>query len=99
MELMLIGLGGCTAFDVLLILQKARQFVTDVEVELDADRADTVPAVFTAVRVHYKVYGRDLSEQQVARAISLSQEKYCSATRLFAATVDIHYTHEILAPV
>lgn len=96
MELMLIGLGGCTAFDVVLMLQKSRQNVTDVEVLLDADRADEVPAVFTAIRMHFKVSGHELSEKHVARAVSLSKEKYCSATRMLEATVDITCTHEIL---
>lgn len=96
MELMLIGLGSCTAFDVVLMLQKSRQSVTDVEVELDADRADDIPAVFTAIRVHFTVYGHDLSEKQVARAVSLSKEKYCSASRMLESTVEISCTHEIL---
>ena len=96
MELMLIGLGGCTAFDVVLMLQKSRQSVTDVEVELDADRSEEIPAVFTAVRVHFKVYGHDLSEKHVARAVSLSKEKYCSASRMLESTVDISCTHELL---
>ncbi len=99
MELMLIGLGGCTAYDVVLMLQKSRQSVTDVEVELDADRADEVPAVFTAVRVHFKVYGRDLSEKHVSRAVTLSKDKYCSATRMLEPGVVITCTHEILPPV
>lgn len=96
MELMLIGLGSCTAFDVVLMLQKSRQSVTDLEVELDADRADDIPAVFTAIRVHFTVYGHDLSEKQVARAVSLSKEKYCSASRMLESTVEISCTHEIL---
>lgn len=94
MELMLIGLGGCTAYDVVLMLQKSRQNVIDVEVELDADRADAVPAVFTAVRVHFKVFGRDLSDKHVERAVTLSKEKYCSATRMLETTVDISCTWE-----
>lgn len=96
MELMLIGLGSCTAFDVVLMLQKARQQVTDVEVELDADRAEEIPSVFTAIRVHFKVFGHELSEKHVSRAVSLSKEKYCSASRMLEATVSISCTHEIL---
>ena len=94
MELMLIGLGGCTAYDVVLMLQKSRQNVTDVEVTLDADRADEVPAVFTAVRIHFTVTGRQLSDTHVERAITLSRDKYCSATRMLEPTVDISCTWE-----
>ena len=98
MEMLLMGLGGCTAYDVVLMLQKSRQRVTAVEVLLDADRADAVPAVFTAVRVHFRVSGHELSDAAVERAVRLSKEKYCSATRMLEPTVEISCTHETLAP-
>jgi len=96
MEMMLIGMGGCTAYDVVLMLQKSRQIVTDVELELSATRADEVPQVFTEINAHFKVAGRALSEKHVARAVSLSAEKYCSATRMLEKTAKITYTYEIL---
>ena len=98
METVLLGMGGCTAFDVLLMLQKSRQNVTDVECLLDADRADEIPAVFTRINVHFKVVGRGLSDKQVARAVSLSAEKYCSATKMLEKTAEITYSHEIIDP-
>ena len=97
MELILLGLGGCTAYDVVLMLQKSRQRVTAVEVLLDAERADAVPAVFTSVTVHFRVSGHELSEPAVERAVRLSKEKYCSATRMLEPTVEITCTHEILS--
>lgn len=96
MEMMLIGMGGCTAFDVALILQKSRQNVTMIEVELDATRADEVPAVFTSIRAHFRLAGDGLSAKQAERAVNLSAEKYCSASRMLAPTVDISYTVEIV---
>lgn len=96
MEMLLLGLGGCTAYDVALILQKSRQSVTAIEVELDATRADDVPQVFTTIAIHFRVSGHDLADAQVARAVSLSAEKYCSATRMLEKTATISYTHEVL---
>jgi len=80
MELLLMGLGGCTAFDVMTILKKARQDVTDCVAQLNAERADAVPSVFTKIHVHFVVTGRNLKEKHVARAIQLSAEEYCSAS-------------------
>ena len=99
MEMVLMGLGGCTAFDVMLMLQKSRQLVTDCEIELKAVRADEIPAVFTAISVHFKVYGNDLSEKHVARAVSLSSEKYCSVSKMLEYSVELTVTHEILPAV
>lgn len=82
MELVLVGLGGCSAFDVVEILKKARQPVTDCLVEISAERADVVPAVFTNIHLGYKVVGSDLKDNLVARAVSLSVEKYCSASMM-----------------
>jgi len=98
MEMLLIGLGGCTAFDVVLMLQKSRQKVVDVEVSLDAVRSEDIPHVFTHIKAHFKVWGKSLSEKHVERAVNLSAEKYCSATKMLEKTADIVYTWEILEP-
>lgn len=95
MELLLQGLGGCTVFDVLLILKKARQLVTDCVVEIDAQRADTEPKVFTNIHIHFIVTGKNISEKQVQRAIQLSAEKYCSASIMLAKTAEITHDYEI----
>lgn len=96
MEMVLIGMGGCTAFDVALMLQKSRQNVTDIEVKLDSDRSDEVPTVFTHIRVHFVITGVDLSEKQVARAVALSAEKYCSASKMLEKSAEITHSHEIV---
>lgn len=95
MELVLIGMGGCTQFDVLHILRKARQEVTDCTIELEAERAGEDPKVFTRIHVHYLVSGRQLNPQQVERAIRLSAEKYCSASIMLGATAKISHDYEI----
>lgn len=95
MEMLLLGMGGCTQFDVLLILRKARQQVTDCVVELEAERAVEDPKVFTRIHAHFVVSGRDLKEKQVARAIHLSAEKYCSASIMLGATATISHDFEI----
>ncbi len=99
MEMLLMGLGGCTAFDVILMLQKSRQAVKDCEIELDAKRSDDIPAVFTEISVHFKVFGQGLSEKQVARAVSLSSEKYCSVSKMLEKSATINVTHEIIEAV
>ena len=102
MEMLLMGLGGCTAFDVMLMLQKSRQAVTDCEIELKAVRAEEAPAVFVEINAHFKVFGHDLSEKQVARAVSLSSEKYCSASKMLEKTATItavSYTHLTLPTI
>jgi putative redox protein len=98
MEMLLLGVGGCTAYDVVHILQKQRQPVVDCDVTLDADRANTDPKVFTAIRIHFIVIGSGLSEKQVARAVELSADKYCSASQQLAASCEITHTHEIREP-
>lgn len=95
MELMLQGLGGCTAFDVMLILNKSRQPVTDCVVEIEAKRAETEPKVFTHIHIHFIVTGKGLSEKHVKRAIELSAEKYCSASIMLAKTAEITHDYEI----
>ena len=82
MELILTGLGGCTSYDVVNILQKSRQDVVNCEAQLNAERADTVPAVFTKIHIHFVVTGRQLKPAQVERAIALSADKYCSASMM-----------------
>lgn len=95
MEAVLIGLGGCTAFDVVAILRKSRQAVTDCVVELSADRAEEAPRVFTRIHMIYRVRGRGLGEPQVRRAVSLSAEKYCSATAMLRNSVEITHQYVI----
>ncbi|ENV32654.1 OsmC family protein [Acinetobacter gerneri] len=84
MELILMGLGGCASFDIVTILKKSRQDVTDVLCQLKADRADTIPAVFTKIHLHFVVTGHDVKEKQVAKAVELSAEKYCSASKMLS---------------
>jgi putative redox protein len=95
MELLLLGMGGCTAFDVVHILKKSRQPVTDCAAELEAERAAEDPKVFTAIHVHFIVTGRGLSEKHVARAVELSAQKYCSASIMLGKTADISHDYEI----
>ncbi|WP_044618411.1 OsmC family protein [Gynuella sunshinyii] len=98
MEMILMGLGGCTSFDVMSILQKSRQEVVDCVAELNAERADTVPAVFTHINIHFKVTGKNLKEATVKRAVELSAEKYCSASiMLEKAGVKIQHSYEIIS--
>jgi putative redox protein len=99
MEMLLLGLGGCTAFDVVMILGKARQAVTDCVVEIEAARAATEPKVFTKIHVHFVVTGRNLADKQVARAVELSAEKYCSASIMLGKTAAITHDYEIVASV
>ncbi len=96
MELVLTGLGACTSFDVVSILKKARQHVTDCRAELEAERAEAVPKVFTRIHIHFVVEGRDLNAAAVERAIKLSADKYCSATIMLRETVEITHDFEIV---
>jgi putative redox protein len=97
MELVLMGLGGCSSFDVVNILRKARQDVVDCVTELEAERAPDVPQVFTRIHLHFKVSGRNLDPAKVARAVSLSADKYCSASiMLERAGVTITHDYEVL---
>lgn len=97
MELVLIGLGGCASYDVVSILQKSRQAVRDVRCELSATRADTIPAVFTDIHLHFVVTGEDIKEAQVKKAVELSAEKYCSASRMLEnGGVNITHDYEII---
>ncbi|MDH5324574.1 MAG: OsmC family protein [Gammaproteobacteria bacterium] len=96
MEMLLLGLGGCTAFDVVLILKKARQPVDDCVVEIEAQRAETDPKIFTRIHVHFIVAGKGLSEKHVSRAISLSAEKYCSASIMLGKVAQISHDFKIV---
>ena len=96
MEMVLIGLGGCTAFDVVHILEKSRQPIEDCVAELDAERADTEPRVFTRIHVHFVVTGKGLDRSKVGRAIELSAEKYCSASAMLGKTAKITHDFEIV---
>ena len=95
MEMLLLGLGGCASFDVVMILQKARQTITNCEVEISAERADTEPKVFTKIHLHFIVEGENLAEAKVARAVSLSAEKYCSASKMLEKTAEITHDFEL----
>jgi putative redox protein len=96
MELLLAGTGGCTAFDVVMILKKGRHAVTACDVSLSAERAETDPKVFTRVHFHYRVKGQQLKPEAVARAIELSKEKYCSASIMLAQSAEITADFEIV---
>ena len=97
MEMLLLGMGGCTAFDVIYILKRARQPVDDCVVELSAERAESGPKVFTRIHVHFIVSGEGLAEKQVARAVELSAEKYCSASLMLGKTAEISHDYEIIS--
>ncbi|WP_456414136.1 OsmC family protein [Thiolapillus sp.] len=96
MEMLLLGMGGCTEFDVMHILKKSRQEVRFCEVELQAQRADSEPKVFTRIHVHFKVGGRGLTEKAVERAVRLSAEKYCSASIMLGETAEISHDFELV---
>jgi putative redox protein len=96
METLLAGAGGCTAYDVVTMLRKARQDVVDVAVELDAERASEDPKVFTRIRLHFVVKGRNVRREAVERAIELSATKYCSASIMLGKTAEISHDFEIV---
>lgn len=96
MELLLLGLGGCSAFDVVMILKRGREGVTDCVVELEAERAATEPKVFTSIRMRYIVSGHALDPNKVDRAVALSAEKYCSAAAMLEKTATITHSVEIV---
>ena len=96
MEMLLLGTGSCSCYDVLSILKKSRQNVTACEVEISSSRAESEPKVFTSIHIHFKVTGVSLKEKQVERAVSLSAEKYCSASIMLGASAKITHTFEII---
>ena len=98
MEMLLLGTGGCALFDVVTMLKKSRQALTNGRVELQAVRAEAVPAVFTAINLHFVIEGDGIKESQVARAVQLSAEKYCSASIMLATGgVEVTHTHETIS--
>ena len=95
MELVLIGTGGCSAFDIVHILEKGREAIEDCVVELEAERAERDPKVFTRIHMHFVVKGRGLAPEKVERAVSLSVEKYCSASAMLAKTAKLTHDFEV----
>ncbi|MEN3278834.1 MAG: putative redox protein [Massilia sp.] len=96
MEMLLVGTGGCTAYDVVLILQRGRENVLGCDVTLQAERAETDPKVFTKINFHFVISGRNLKPAAVERAVKLSHEKYCSASIMMAKTAEMTYSFEIV---
>ncbi len=95
METLLLGMGACTAYDVVSILQKSRQDIQDCRISMSATRADDHPRVFTNIHIHFTLIGRELTEKQVEKAIALSAEKYCSASIMLGKTAKITHDFEI----
>ncbi len=95
MEMLLMGTGGCSSYDVVSILKKARQNVSACDVVVSSERADSEPKIFTKIHIHFKISGTSLKEKQVARAVSLSAEKYCSASIMLGAMAEITHDYEI----
>jgi putative redox protein len=96
MELLLLGLGGCSAFDVLTILKRSREQVTDCTVDIEAERATEDPKVFTRIAMTYRIVGRNLNRHKAERAVKLSAEKYCSASAILGKTAEITHTIELV---
>jgi putative redox protein len=96
MEMLLLGLGGCTSIDVVSILHKSRQQISDCEVEIEAERAADVPKVFTKIHVHFIVSGRGLDPVKVARAVELTSTKYCSASLMLGKAAEITHDFEVV---
>ena len=97
MEMMLLGVAGCSSYDVVGILKKTRQDVTDCVVDVSAERADAVPAVFTKIHIKFTITGRNIKEKHVARAVQLSSDEYCSASIMFkSAGIEVTHSYEIV---
>lgn len=96
MEMLLLGTGACSSYDVISILKKSRQDVKSCQVEISSERADSEPKVFSKIHIHFKIAGVNLKEKQVERAVSLSAEKYCSASIMLGAMAEISHDYEIL---
>lgn len=96
MEMMLLGAGGCSSIDVIMILKKSRQAVSDCYVEIEAERAETDPKVFTRIHMHFVVKGKDIKPEVVEKAIKLSAEKYCSASIMLGATAAMTHDFEVI---
>ncbi len=98
MEMLLLGVGGCSSFDVVSMLKKSRQDITNCEVKISAERAETEPKVFTKIHLHFIIEGNNLSEKKVARAIGLSADKYCSASIMMSKTAEVTHDFEMVSP-
>lgn len=98
MEMVLLGLGGCTSIDVIMMLQKSKQAVDDCQVEITAERSDSIPKVFTKIHVHFKITGQDLNLKKVERAVNLSAEKYCSVSKMLEHSVEMSHDFEVIEP-
>lgn len=96
MEMLLLGTGGCTSFDVVHILKKSRQQITDCVAEIEAERASSDPKIFTKIHIHFIVTGKGLKPEQVERAVKLSAEKYCSASIMLGKSAEITHDFEII---
>ncbi|WP_198244278.1 OsmC family protein [methane-oxidizing endosymbiont of Gigantopelta aegis] len=96
MEMILLGLGGCSSFDVVEILQKGRHDIVDCTAEVTAERVDAVPSVFSKIHLHFKLRGNNLKPAAVERAVKLSAEKYCSASIMLSKSVDITHSYEVV---
>ena len=96
MEMLLLGLGGCTAFDVISILKKSRQAIVDCVIEIDSDRAEEIPRVFTRIHIHFVISGKNLNRSKVKKAIDLSADKYCSASEMLGKVAAITHDFEIV---
>jgi putative redox protein len=96
MEMLLLGVGSCTAFDVVSILKKSRQAIVDCEVEVDSDRAEEIPRVFTRIHIHFIVSGNSLDPAKVEKAVNLSADKYCSASIMLGKMAEITHDFEIV---
>ncbi|MET1256301.1 OsmC family protein [Aliikangiella maris] len=96
MQMVLLAIGGCSSIDVVMILQRARQDITDCHCEITGDRAETIPKVFEKIHAHYTVKGRNLNQEQVKRACNLSMEKYCSVSLMLKGKVEVTYSVDII---
>lgn len=96
MEMLLLGAGGCSSIDVIMILKKSRQAVSDCYVEIEAERAETEPKVFTKIHMHFVVKGKDIKPEAVEKAVKLSAEKYCSASIMLGATAEMTHDFEVV---
>jgi putative redox protein len=96
MEMLLLGTGGCSSIDVMMILKKSRQAVSDCYVEMSAERAETDPKVFTKIHMHFVVKGKDIKPEAVEKAVKLSAEKYCSASIMLGATAEMTHDFEVI---
>lgn len=96
MEMVLMGLGGCTGIDVVMMLKKMDQDIKDVQIEIESQRSEDIPKVYTQIHVHFKVMGADLNEKKVQRAVDLSAEKYCSVSKMLEKTAAMSHSFEII---